>query len=108
VDFKGRVRPTSDRELLSKPGKRVGVVSVEQRVPQATQMAGNQGDRVVFGCEEAPSKDEGMPSVTECILHSKGETLPDNVAVIPYTTMYATNTESIILDLYCMESDDEQ
>jgi hypothetical protein len=63
---------------------------------------------VVLGCEEAPSKDEEMPLATGCILHSKGETLPDNIAVIPDTTMYATNTESIVLDLYCMESEDEQ
>ena len=49
-----------------------------------------------------------MPSDAGCISHSKGEALPNDVAVIPDTTMYATNAESIILDLYCMESGDKQ
>ena len=49
-----------------------------------------------------------MPSDTECTLHSRGEALPYNIAVIPDTTMYATNAEFIVLDLYCMGSEDEQ
>jgi hypothetical protein len=64
--------------------------------------------RVVLGCEEASSKDEGMLLDTGCTLHSKGERLLSDIAVIPDTTMYATNTESIVLDLYYIGSEDKQ
>jgi hypothetical protein len=49
-----------------------------------------------------------MPLDTTHTLSSKGGALPNEVVVIPDATMYTIDAESTVLDLYCMESEDEQ
>jgi hypothetical protein len=58
-----------------------------------TQPFANQTGEKVLGCNEASSKDEVKPS--------------DIMRTID-TDMYLVHPESIIIDLYCLGSKDEQ
>jgi hypothetical protein len=49
-----------------------------------------------------------MPLDITHALSSKGGALANDIAVIPDATMYTIDAESIVLDLYCMGSEDEQ
>ena len=49
-----------------------------------------------------------MPSNARCTLGSKGGTLPTSVVVIPDIDMYPATAQSIIVDLYSMESEDKR
>jgi hypothetical protein len=73
-----------------------------------TQETKYHNSAAVLGCHEAPSKDEEMPSITRCTLGSEEGALPTSVVVIPDTNMYPAKAQSIIVDLYGVESEDEQ
>jgi hypothetical protein len=49
-----------------------------------------------------------MPSIARCTLGSEEGALPASVVVIPDTNMYLAKAQSIIVDLYGVESEDEQ
>jgi hypothetical protein len=74
----------------------------------ATQETESFSSGRVLECGEASPKDEEMPLDTMHTLSSKGGALPNDVVVIPDATMYTIDAESIVLNLYCMESEDEQ
>jgi hypothetical protein len=84
------------------------VINIEQEALWATQETENFSSGRVLECGVASPRDEEMPSDTMCTLSSKGGALLNDVVVIPDTTMYTIGAESIVFDLYCMESEDEQ
>jgi hypothetical protein len=108
MDLEGRVRPAGDRKLFSKPGKRARVISIEQGVPLTTRGNEYSSRGAVLGCEKASSKDNEMPSSAGFTIELEDELLPTDVNSKPDTTMYPAQAESHIVDLYCMESNDEE
>ena len=79
--------------LLGEPGKRARVVSVEPEVLLATQPFIDLSRGEVLGCDGASSKDEVKLSDIMCTLDMD---------------MYLAHSESIVIDLYCLGSKDEQ
>jgi hypothetical protein len=49
-----------------------------------------------------------MPSIARCTSGSEEGALPVSVVVIPDTNMYLAKAQSIVVDLYGVESEDEQ
>jgi hypothetical protein len=73
-----------------------------------TQKAGERGREDVLGCEEASPKDDTTPSNARGITKDS-EGIPFlNVEAVPDTDMYSVPTNSITVDLYCMDSKDER
>ena len=107
MGYEGGIRPTGHRGLPGRTGKRTRVVGVEREVPLTTQTEYHKS-AAVLGCNKASSKDEETPSIARCTLGSEEGALPPSVAVIPDTNMYLAKAQSIIVDLYGMESEDEQ
>jgi len=75
-----------------------------------TQDAGDMGSSEVLECNEASFKDENnsMPSNTEGSVEGSSGPPSTNVEAVPHTTMYSVPANSIVIDLYCMESEDGQ
>ena len=107
MGYEGGIRPTGHRGLPGRTGKRTRVVGVEQEVPPTTQTEYHKS-AAVLGCNKASSKDKETPSIARCTLGSEEGALPLSVVVIPDTNMYLAKAQSIIVDLYGMESEDEQ
>jgi hypothetical protein len=93
LDHEGRIRSANHSQLLGESGKRAGVISVELEVTLMTQPHSNQNEGGVLGCEEASSTDEVK-------LSNNTYTLDMNILL--------AHPESIIMDLYCLGSEDEQ
>ena len=107
MDLEGRVQLAGDCKLLSQPGKRAGVISIEQEVPLIIQENECSSEGVVLECEEASPKDNKMPLNARCIVEPENKLLSTDMNSNPDTTMYV-QAESQIVDLYCMENNNEE